>query len=394
MTIELVEVHCQLCGSQHHHKLHVVDEYFSEYFGRLVLHIRQCRECGFVYTSPRPSENCYNQYYAASGQSSGTTLNMVTEQHPIYDQYEQISRSIINWLNNKPAGEYLEVGCGNGIGLKMVQENCHWHCQGIDPAPVSEFARNNELAVTQQQLNEYANRNKSFDFISCSHVLEHLWDPLKAIKTMKQLLSPSGVLMIVVPNIKEILTPEHEVFDIEHVSHFTHYSLSLLLAKAGFKFLHFPQDIDHIHCCLMASNNPALQKEFICTLSNDSNSLALQIKNYSSTRHLIKATHLEKLNRILTELNDSGKKWAIYGAGNFAFQLFSLMPSSVNQAVTVVDQSLDKQGKCFFGVTIEPPHSLSLYDVDAIFVASKAFAYEIAISAQQYAQKPLEVVTL
>jgi hypothetical protein len=48
-------------------------------------------------------------------------------------------------------------------------------------------------------------RDGSFDFILCSHVLEHVDDPVKATSEMRRVLKPDGVAVIMAPIVRAIL---------------------------------------------------------------------------------------------------------------------------------------------------------------------------------------------
>jgi SAM-dependent methyltransferase len=75
-----------------------------------------------------------------------------------------------------------------------------------------------------------------FDVVLCSHVFEHLADPLQLAKDIKRCLRPNGLLFIEVP--LEILgsAPKNSE-PVTHINFFCPSSLTTLLEFAGFEVL-------------------------------------------------------------------------------------------------------------------------------------------------------------
>jgi 2-polyprenyl-3-methyl-5-hydroxy-6-metoxy-1,4-benzoquinol methylase len=98
----------------------------------------------------------------------------------------------------------LDVGCGNGVISRSLGE-LGYNVIGID---VSEKA-----VAKAQQLNTLPNvsfkllsaeqlvaEGKTYDAVVCSEVLEHLNHPETLLKTLRQSLTPRGILIVTVPN--------------------------------------------------------------------------------------------------------------------------------------------------------------------------------------------------
>lgn len=92
-------------------------------------------------------------------------------------------------LRNKPLCAHLKYtaqdlcqyeGRGNGEGLQTE----HWSTEGIDI--VSDVSA---IPVA----------DASFDAVLCSEVLEHIPDPVKAVKEFARVLKPEGVLILTAP---------------------------------------------------------------------------------------------------------------------------------------------------------------------------------------------------
>jgi SAM-dependent methyltransferase len=88
----------------------------------------------------------------------------------------------------------------------------------------------------------------SFDVVLCTSVLEHLWEPQRALDEMRRLLAPGGVCLLNVPSWRgkwflELsafrlgLSPAEEMND--HKAYYDPRDLWPMLVRAGFR----PQDI-------------------------------------------------------------------------------------------------------------------------------------------------------
>jgi len=98
-------------------------------------------------------------------------------------------------------GNALEVGCGNGSYLSYLKHH-GWNVQGLD---LSEHAAKQardlfDIDVRVGQLENVTFDPDSFDYIHLSHVVEHFYDPMAALRMVFRLLKPGGTVYIEVPN--------------------------------------------------------------------------------------------------------------------------------------------------------------------------------------------------
>ena len=107
---------------------------------------------------------------------------------------------------NKPAGAWLDVGCGSGLVLQAAKKRGHWELSGVEP--VKEMARytsdNLNIPVFPSTFEEYPVQDNAFDVISMWDVLEHLAEPFNAIEKVSRLLKPDGVFAFSTPNLSAL----------------------------------------------------------------------------------------------------------------------------------------------------------------------------------------------
>lgn len=141
----------------------------------------------------------------------------------------------------------LDVGCGTGnlgaalkqhgnhvYGIDVVDEYIEAAKQRLDGAYIFDIAGGDELPF----------RAEEFDVIICSNVLEHLAEPVEALKRLSPLLKAEGYIIISVPNIAtwtmrlSLLFGRFEysdqgVLDKTHLRFFTLKTLKQLISEAG-----------------------------------------------------------------------------------------------------------------------------------------------------------------
>jgi len=211
---------CPLCEVRVDVHLRDVEDPIS----RRKFDVLRCLKCGLGQTYPMPSELApyYDGYHGARhGSSAQICIN----------RRIAILRSS---PRKREAGALLDIGCGDGSFLHAARER-GWRVFGTELNP--QQARQRGLYVVTD-INEIA-ESAPFDCITLWHSLEHLRDPLNVLKTIRRLLSPTGVLLIAVPDsggLQATLFGRKWVhLDVpRHLYHYGKTSLSMILQATGF----------------------------------------------------------------------------------------------------------------------------------------------------------------
>jgi SAM-dependent methyltransferase len=141
-----------------------------------------------------------------------------------------------------PAGaDILDVGCGYGHFVSVMR-GLNFRASGIDPSPeVVTAARQNGLDVQLSTVEDLSFGENSFDAVTMFYVLEHLYDPLYALKRVFHILRPNGLLIVRVPHTTPIvralaaLNIKNNLYDAPfHLYDFSPDTLRRILALAGF----------------------------------------------------------------------------------------------------------------------------------------------------------------
>lgn len=132
-------------------------------------------------------------------------------------------------------GTILEIGCSNGNFISLSPERI----KGIDiDKEALEVAKNRGFDVEYMSLdNKLGFEDNTLSAIFSSYVIEHLKDPLFALKEMHRILKPNGKLVILTTDWINTHGRKNANFydDYTHIRPFTKASLLMIAYDAGFK---------------------------------------------------------------------------------------------------------------------------------------------------------------
>ncbi|OGX24057.1 MAG: hypothetical protein A2Y03_02440 [Omnitrophica WOR_2 bacterium GWF2_38_59] len=242
------EVSCNYCGSSDYkviygEKLSAVDDSWdftctNDHHGE---HYRvvKCNLCGLFYSSPRPD-----------GKNLEVNYNLVEDSNyksEIEGRKKTFQRNLKNVLRFKIKGDLLDVGCALGVFLAEAQKK-EWSVSGIEP---SEWCVNQcrELFDLQDVVvGTYRNLScfgRKFDLVTMWDVLEHLDDPLVALKNCADVLNEDGILAFSTVNIgsiyAKILGKRWPWLMKMHIYYFDKKTIRQYLKKIGFEILEIRQ---------------------------------------------------------------------------------------------------------------------------------------------------------
>lgn len=189
-------------------------------------------------------------------------------------------------------GQLLDIGAGTGDFL-VTAKAAGWQVTGIEP---NENAK--KLAISKGVSFENSVEsieNQQFDVITMWHVLEHVPDVEKQIKELKRLLTPTGTLIIAVPNYKSFDAQHYGAFwaayDVpRHLWHFSKTSIEKLVSREKMRVVKIlPMIFDSFYVSLLSEKYKNGKMNFISAfwIGLRSNLKAKRSKEYSSHIYVI-----------------------------------------------------------------------------------------------------------
>ena len=167
-----------------------------------------------------------DQYHRAIGHAGERSAKRWNRQLQVIEKY-------------KTGGRVLDIGCSSGGFLGYLKSG-PWELYGIEAsAPTAERARSATGAqVFAGDVLEAEFPPNWFDVITCSDVMEHLYEPGEVFRRVYRWLKPGGIFYVFVPN---IMSWEARVFGTywsgldlpRHLHHYSKKSLARLAASAN-----------------------------------------------------------------------------------------------------------------------------------------------------------------
>ena len=134
-------------------------------------------------------------------------------------------------------GKILDIGPGKGFYSKLFRQwGLQVSCVDIDPALRGLYeGLGCDFAQLDLRSGKLPYADESFDMIWCSHVIEHLHDPLALLTECKRVLRTGGHLILRTPDLKSV---KFEFWnDPTHVQPFILTSLRKILTLAGLRIV-------------------------------------------------------------------------------------------------------------------------------------------------------------
>ena len=152
--------------------------------------IVRCRGCGLVYVNPRPAADAlcslYADYHFRGGENEASWDRLMS------GVFREGADGLCSSRNGSGPGRLLDVGCGFGVFVARMRER-GWDAEGLDPSPaVVSAATDKGRPVRLGTLEGMQGELGTYDAVTMFYVLEHLPDPMGALRKAWSLLAPGG----------------------------------------------------------------------------------------------------------------------------------------------------------------------------------------------------------
>lgn len=188
-----------------------------------------CRQCGFLCYSPRPESSDIEQKYTYIAEHEHASREFSSSKRSDTPRAQELFATLRKYLK-KEQSTILDYGGGNGRLLRPLVDAGH-NCFTLEivdeTLPGVKYAGSKPADLAQFD---------PFDALICSHVLEHLANPLETLQELVPYVQTDGFIYLEVPS--EIWRRAPPAIDpVTHINFFTTDSLRVLLEAAGLEVI-------------------------------------------------------------------------------------------------------------------------------------------------------------
>jgi 2-polyprenyl-3-methyl-5-hydroxy-6-metoxy-1,4-benzoquinol methylase len=217
---------CPLCSADRPQRLFVKEGFPHN----------RCAACGMTYVAPVLREERLHSHYL--GEDSYTRVLMNEVQMEMDRRKFNYGLDLIeSFLPEK--GRLLDVGCGPGVFLEVARER-GWRVEGLEfNAWCVNRVRGLGIPVFDSPLEQAELAPGAYQCVTLWTVLEHIVEPRSFLESIRRLVAPDGVILILVPNVESlairVLHEKAVTFSGDsHVNHFSPATLTRLLESSSF----------------------------------------------------------------------------------------------------------------------------------------------------------------
>jgi len=202
----------------------------------------RCRGCDLIRTNPRPTAATIGAYYPDDyGPYVSTQVAIAPSAIPAWRRrLRRILGMEARRLPPVAAGRLLEIGCASGAFLSEMRDR-GWDVEGIEFSDAAaRQARAAGLKVQTGSLESAQPPQESVDLIAAWMVLEHLHEPIPALKLLRRWVKPDGWLVASVPDTSAFARRvfgewAYDLHLPNHLYHYTPATIAKLLDASGWR---------------------------------------------------------------------------------------------------------------------------------------------------------------
>ena len=332
--------------------------------------------------------------------------NHLTKAVPLITYYEQFSKYetaafaaseaarieyefAVRLLRQKltPAHSVLDLGCGNGALLHMLQEQGFTKLTGLEPSAVNcrRIEERWGIRAVPGALGEDvpALSGEKFDAVLLVGVLEHLLDVRENVAHALRYLADEGILYLQVPDLGTFPSCHdlYQQFSVEHVNYFSLVSLGNLMRHFG------------MTCVAHATEGCSLYS--LWSRAQDISPVPV----YDAAGAVAMEEYLRDAGRLAEKVRARlmpyrGRSVYLWAAGTHTAMLYQLGLLDGIRVAAIVDSNANYQGKHIYGVPVAAPEELNGLPVLPIVISSQRAQKAIGKQITEDMKLPHELVML
>lgn len=336
-----------------------------------------CPGCGFVYADTPAEQDDYDHYYRECSKYENASLSTGGGATAFdAERIEQTVFDIAAALPDKHAA-IIDIGCANGGLLSAFKRIGYYNITGVDPSPACvDFVEKQGIRAFNGGLftgypSPDSLKDKQYDCIVLSHVLEHVVSLKEAVMSAVEHLKAGGILYVEVPDASryhDYFIVPYYYFDCEHINHFDEHDLMNLVLPLGFSGIKFTKKE------LVVAGDKRYPAVYVLFKKNGNERGQFTIRYHdtvlNSVQDHIQQSRKNKSYQIFDELAEQQQPVAIWGAGSHAIRLLKNTSLGKCNIVAFVDSDRKKQGTRMDTVLVHDPEYLRSFKGTVVICAA------------------------
>ena len=342
----------------------------------------QCMRCGAFYADNIEETMPLMHYYEMMSKYETEAFSVSQEALAEYGFAIGFLRGHI-----APEQSIIDIGCGNGAMLHMLQEQGFRHLTGLEPS------EKNCRGITERWgIRALAGAlgedipplvGETFDVVLMEGVLEHLIDVQGNVRDALAYLKKDGALYLNVPDLAAF--PDchdlYQQFSVEHVNFFSLPSMQNLMGAFG------------VTCVAYDRNGYG-----VFTLwRHASEGVPALAFDHTGTADM--RTYLTGAEQLAAQMKDRlapyrGRAVYVWAAGTHTAMLYQLRLLDGIHVRAIIDSNANYQGKEIYGVPVIAPQELAAREPLPIIISSQLAQDAIHTQIKEKMGLPNEVVRL
>lgn len=162
-------------------------------------HILKCKRCSLLFVGEVVSQEELRRH-----QNEGDDEFIYLEQGNVDNLKYYYGKLASHILQEKQVGKILDVGCSAGFFLDCMEG---WERHGVEMDERYAGMAKSKYGhhIFSGTLEDYPCAEEYFDVITLQDVLDHMPDPLQALRKCNSLLKPGGLIIVKVHNVSCLL---------------------------------------------------------------------------------------------------------------------------------------------------------------------------------------------
>ena len=342
----------------------------------------QCARCGAFYADNIGETMPLMQYYEMMSKYETEAFSVSKEALAEYEFAVDFLRRYL-----LPEHSVIDIGCGNGAMLHMLQEQGFHHLTGLEPSAknccgiTERWGIRAVAGALGEKIQSLA--GEKFDFVLMEGVLEHLIDVQGNVREALTYLNEDGALYLNVPDLAAF--PDchdlYQQFSVEHVNFFSLQSMQNLMRDFSMTCVSYARNGYGVFTLWRHTTEEIPALSFDHAGTEDMHTYLAGAEQLAAEMRVLLAPY-------------HGREVYVWAAGTHTAALYQLGLLDDIHVQAIIDSNENYQGKTIYGVPVIAPDDLRGQENLPIVISSQLAQAAIYAQITEKMKLPNEIVKL